>query len=50
MDEFLSDEFLSKLLRLGVVKPEARMALREVLQILDEERKKRNEASSEEDK
>lgn len=41
MDDYLTDEFILKLIKLGVLKPELRMALREVLQELHAERDKR---------
>lgn len=45
MDEFLTDEFFLKLVRLGVVMPDKRLEIRKVLVALDKLREREDEAS-----
>jgi hypothetical protein len=45
MDEFLTDDFFLKLIRLGVKAPELRMQARDILDRLHEEREKKGKAS-----
>lgn len=46
MDEFLTDDFFLKLIRLGVEAPELRKQTRDILNRLHAERKKREKKAS----